>query len=162
MILDIIILFLGFVLVGIGVCIYSKSRTKRIELEVELIPSDLDNVFENFKSRKKINISGLLGTDFLDKYGYMIDFKRDRIWHNLNYISFKGAMELINIPCIVLFQDSRKYLFIVDSGSSMSHISSEALKTLDYELDLSRKFTTVGCGGGMESQGIVKTKLYYR
>ena len=150
------------VLVGLGVVIYSKSKTKRIELDVELIPSDLDNVFEDFKIRRRINISGLLGTDFLDKYGYVIDFKRNRIWHNLHYISFREAMELIDIPCVVLCQDDKKYLFIVDSGSSMSHISSEALKTLNYELDTSRSFTTVGCGGGMDSQGLVKIKLYYR
>lgn len=160
MIVLLIILICG--LIGLGVAIYSKSKTKRIELDVELIPSDIDNVFEDFRVRKKINISGLLGTDFLDKYGYVIDFKRNRIWHNLHYISFREAMELINIPCVVLCQGDKKYLFIVDSGSSMSHISSEALKTLDYELDTSKNFVTVGCGGGMDSQGLVKTKLYYR
>ena len=160
MILRISIVFL--VMTGLGVVIYSKSKTKRIELDVELIPSDIDNVFEDFRVRKRINISGLLGTDFLDKYGYVIDFKRNRIWHNLHYISFREAMELINIPCVVLCQGDKKYLFIVDTGSSMSHISSEALKTLDYELDTSMKFVTVGCGGGMDSQGLVKTKLYYR
>ena len=160
MIVLLIILICG--LIGLGVAIYSKSKIKRIELDVELIPSDIDNVFEDFRVRKKINISGLLGTDFLDKYGYVIDFKRNRIWHNLHYISFREAMELINIPCVVLCQDDKKYLFIVDSGSSMSHISSEALKTLDYELDTSKNFVTVGCGGGIDSQGLVKTKFYYR
>lgn len=158
----VLLLILIVLVIGFGVIQFSKSKIKRIELDVELIPSDLDNVFEDFKIRKRINISGLLGTDFLDKYGYVIDFKRNRIWHNIHYISFREAMELINIPCVVLCQGDKKYLFIVDSGSSMSHISSEALMTLDYELDTSKNFTTVGCGGGMNSQGLVKTKLYYR
>lgn len=158
----VLLLILIALAIGFGVIQLSKSKTKRIELEMELIPSDLDNVFEDFKIRKRINISGLLGTDFLDRYGYVIDFKRNRIWHNLHYISFRDAMELINIPCVVLCQGDKKYLFIVDSGSSMSHISSEALKTLEYELDTSKNFITVGCGGGMDSQGLVKTKLYYR
>ena len=65
----VLLLILIVLIIGFGVIQFSKSKTKRIELDVELIPSDLDNVFEDFKIRKKINISGLLGTDFLDKCG---------------------------------------------------------------------------------------------
>lgn len=162
MTLDIILLILGISMVGLGVFIHSKSSARRIELDVELIPGTTDNVIGHFKKFRNVDVAGILGTDFLDKYDYVIDFNKGIVKHKSYAISFKEAMELLGIPYIVLWQNGTKYIFIVDTGSSKSHISSKKLDTLDFEYDTSETFTTVGAGGNVESQGIVKTKFYYR
>lgn len=144
------------------VVVYKESKTKKIELDVNFVIGSIDSVCENFKVGSNVNVAGILGTDFLNKYNYVIDFKRNRIWHNLHYISFSEAMELLRIPFIVLWQGGRKYIFIIDTGSTNSHISNEALNTLDFDLDTEKKFTTVGCGGGNSTSGMASAKLYYR
>lgn len=157
-----IIVILALLVILAGIAFYSKLKTQSVELEIEMIPGDIDNVFENFHVGKNVNVVGLIGTDFLDKYGYIIDFKRNRIWHNLHSISFKEAMELLRVPYIVLWQNNSKYIFIVDSGSGQSHISSKVLNTLDFDLDMSKQSSTLGAGGITQSQGIVTAKFYYR
>ena len=157
-----LIITLSFFTIAALCAVVSYDKTKHIDLDIELIPGDLDNVYESFKVGSNVNVAGLIGTDFLDKYKYVIDFKRGKIFHNLHSVSFKEAMELLGIPYIVLWQNNRKYIFIIDTGSTYSHVSSEALKTLEYTTDNSKTFTTVGCGGNIGAIGLVKTKLSYK
>jgi len=140
--------------------LFNKSRN--IELEIDMIPGDIDSVFESFHIGKGITISGLLGTDFLDKYGYVIDFKKNRILHNFHCISFKEAMKLIGIPYIVLWQNGRKYIFIVDTGSAKCHLSSKVLDKIDHIMDDSKTNIIVGAGGSVVSKGIITTKFTYK
>ena len=141
--------------------IYVESK-KDVELDVDFVVGSIDEVCENFKVGSKVNVSGILGSDFMKKYNYIIDFKKNRIWHNMTYISFNEAMELLRIPFIVLWQSGKKYIFIIDTGSSNSHISSEALNTLDFDMDMEKSFTTVGVGGDTKTSGLANVKLHYR
>lgn len=138
------------------------NKTKNIELEIDMIPGDIDSVFESFHIGKGITISGLLGTDFLDKYGYVIDFKKNKVFHNFHSLSFREAMELIGIPCIVLWQNGNKYIFIIDTGSAKSHVHSKALETMDHLMDNTKSFNVVGAGGSVMSRGLAMVRLYYK
>lgn len=157
-----LIIIILFVMAGFMYTYTSWLGAKNTDLDIEMIPGDLDNVLESFRVGQGVDVSGIIGTDFMERYGYIIDFKRSRIWHNLHWMSFKEAMELIGIPYIVLWQDDRKYIFIIDSGSARSHISNKALEWLDYDLDTSMINVTVGAGGSVKAKGIVKTKFTYK
>lgn len=152
-----LLLFLAF----LAFAKMSSSRTLKTILDIELIPGDIDNVFESFNVGRGVDVVGLIGNDFLDKYGYVIDFNKHTIFHKWHGMSFKEAMTLIGIPFIVLWQNERKYIFIIDTGSNNSHISSRVLDTLEYDIDESRKFVTIGGGGSINAKGIVKAKFRY-
>lgn len=157
-----IIILIVLILSGlVSVCLV-RNRSRNIELNVDFVVGSIDGVCKNFKVGSNVNVAGILGTDFLDKYNYIIDFRKNRIWHRLHSISFKEAMELLRIPFIVLWQDGRKYIFIIDTGSSNSHVSKEALSTMDFVFDTSRSYTTVGVGGENVTAGTAIVKLYYR
>lgn len=157
-----IIVLTALALSGLGLVYLIRNRSRNIELDVDFVVGSIDGVCKNFKVGSNVNVAGVLGTDFLDKYNYIIDFRKNRIWHRLHSISFKEAMELLRIPFIVLWQDGRKYIFIIDTGSSNSHVSKEALDTMDFDLDTSKSYITVGVGGGNATFGTATTKLYYR
>ena len=158
-----ILLILAIVIsIAIILMLAMISKSKKIDLYVSFVVGGVDEVCKSFMVGKNINVAGILGSDFFEKYGYIIDFKRNRIWHNLMCISFNEAMELLGIPFIVLWQDDRKYIFIIDTGSSNSHISSEALETMDFEFDTSKKFVTSGVGGSKSTSGAAIAKLTYK
>lgn len=46
----------------------------------QFITSDLSSVRQNIKENLGISIAGILGSDFLDKYDYVVDFKYDIIY----------------------------------------------------------------------------------
>ena len=160
------IIVLGIALAVAAVIAVVSDRLKDIipetKLDMELIPGDIDPVLESFKMTGDIDVAGLIGTDFMDKYGYVIDFKKGKVFHRLHSMSFKEFFELIGIPCIVLWQNGHKYIFIVDSGSSRSHISNKALETIDHEYFSGYTHTAIGCGGVSESKGLVKATFHYK
>lgn len=158
-IITIIILCISVLLVIYSVL--SDFLVRCIPLEIEMIPGDIDPVLESFRVGNNVDVAGLIGTDFLEKYGYIIDFKRSVVWHMFHRMKFKEAMELIGIPYVTLWQDDRKYIFILDTGSTRSHVSTRALKTLKHMSEKSNT-VTLGAGGNIKSDSIVKTKLYYK
>jgi hypothetical protein len=48
---------------------------KNNEFTTELVIADLENAFSNVKRDFGVNITGILGSDFLSKYKYVMDFK---------------------------------------------------------------------------------------
>jgi hypothetical protein len=156
-----IAIILAVLITILAIFLFAKSNRKRIELEADFIVGGVDNVCESFNIGKNVDVSGILGSDFFEKYKYVIDFDKHTIRHGWRSLPFKEAMKLLGIPFIVLWQNERKYIFIVDTGSTYCHISSKALDTLDFDLDTEKLMSTIGAGGVTSTSGMAKIKLYY-
>ena len=77
-------ILLAVTAIVLAVIFASDVATQEIELEIEMVPGDIDPVLESFKVGKGIDVAGLIGTDFLDRYGYIIDFKHNKIFHKFH------------------------------------------------------------------------------
>lgn len=53
----------------------TKLYYKNIEFTTEMLVTDLENAFISVKRDFGVNITGILGSDFLSKYKYVMDFK---------------------------------------------------------------------------------------
>lgn len=72
---------LGAVNQGITMCSATFKDTLGKEYKVKLsVSADLENTAKYIKQNTGIEIHGLLGTDFLQKYKYVIDFKELEIY----------------------------------------------------------------------------------
>ena len=72
---------LGSINQGITICSATFKDTLSKEYEINLsISEDLENTAKYIKEVTDIEIHGLLGTDFLQKYKYVIDFKALEIY----------------------------------------------------------------------------------
>ena len=54
-----------------NITLYFKER----EYKHEFWATDLDEAFNNMKKQFGVTVHGLIGTDFMDKYKYVLDFK---------------------------------------------------------------------------------------
>lgn len=61
-------------------------------------------------------------------------------------ISFKEGLDLTELPIVTFRQGDKKLHFLLDTGSNISYINSEAIKDLEVE-DLNASSNTVGVGG---------------
>ena len=78
-----------------------------------------------------------------------------------NIISFKGGMDLAELPIITLYQDSKKYNFLLDTGSSCCMINESVLNTLKYQKN-DKTFNVTGIEGIKVNEcQTCDIKLYY-
>jgi predicted aspartyl protease len=135
-----------------------KYKYKHIKLKCLFLPTDLESVFEDVKNRTGVEISGILGNDFLKRYKYIIDYKHQKIYHGLNSMSLKGWMDLVDVPGVTLCQGTEKFHFLLDTGANNSHISQKALNKLNYEVKaLSNSIDVAGGYGGESINYVIKS-----
>lgn len=76
-------------------------------------------------------------------------------------MSFKEAMDLVDLPVITFYNNGKKFNFLLDTGATNSTIDSNVLSSLSYE-----KLNTEGTLYGMEGNPIdvsyVKASLEYK
>ena len=92
--------------------------------------------------------------------GYTINLCEDRIKRNNRKMSFREAMDLAEMPVVTFYQGDKKFNFLLDTGSNLSHISKEAVKkikgtTVDAKAEVS------GIGKGSTS-AVCRTTLSYK
>lgn len=75
-------------------------------------------------------------------------------------MSFKESMDLAEMPVVTFYQGDKKFNFLLDTGSNLSHISVEAAKELDGQ-NFEAKTKVSGIGTG-ETSGLCKTTLSYK
>ena len=81
---------------------------------------------------------------------------------NYRKISFKETMDLLNIPIITFVCNEKKLHFLLDSGSSYSHISPEAVNYIGGKLEnIGEDVQTVGAGGMLNNNKHCILKLEY-
>ena len=87
---------------------------------------------------------------------------RTKLYKERSKLSIKESLELTNIPIITLYNNDKPFNFLLDTGSSDSHIRSDVAnklkgETQDYE------YSYIGSSGGdAGASGILKTELSHR
>ena len=76
-------------------------------------------------------------------------------------VSFKEAMNLIDLPIITVQNNNTKINLLLDTGSNSSYISPEILKYLKYE-EVEITNTTVGFGGSSTHSKGCNMKINYK
>lgn len=76
-------------------------------------------------------------------------------------ISFKEAMDLVELPIITFYNKDRKLNFLLDTGSDLSHINKSILPSLSYkEIEDSTNITSIG--GTQQTLGCCEMEIYYK
>lgn len=76
-------------------------------------------------------------------------------------ISFKESMDLTDLPIITLYNNNRRFNFMLDTGATMSLIDENVLSNLDYE-ESEESGTIFGLEGNKVAVNYVKAKLNYK
>lgn len=76
-------------------------------------------------------------------------------------ISFKETMDLLNVPIISFLCNGKKLHFLLDSGSSYSHISPEAVTLVNGNVEETETLQTISAGGALNNGSHCVLKLEY-
>lgn len=76
-------------------------------------------------------------------------------------ISFKEGLDLTELPIVTFKQGENKLHFLLDTGSNISYINTEAMKDLEVE-DLNASSSTVGVGGADMETKHYNIKIGYK
>ena len=78
-----------------------------------------------------------------------------------NSISFKEAMDLVEIPVVTFYNGDKKLNFLLDTGSNNSIINESAISDLKYE-ECNSKVSTIGMEGNKSESNVCIIKLNYK
>ena len=87
-----------------------------------------------------------------------IDGRRKR---NNSKISFKEAMDLVELPVVTFYNGNRKLNFLLDTGSNVSYINSSIISLLDHK-KTDKKMDTIGIEGNKVSNQFCKMSVTYK
>lgn len=120
-----------------------------------------DELLDTYKRETNITIDGILGNDFMVDHDYIIDYENLVVKHKSVRISIKDSMDIVEIPLIILYQDVRKYIFMLDTGATASIIHSRCLKDgLIHNIE-DEDCEIFGFGGKGSSSKAVSACFYY-
>lgn len=92
--------------------------------------------------------------------GFGVNYYEDRLKIKETSMSFKEAMDLVELPVVTFYCSNRKLNFLLDTGSNNSIINKSELKTLHYtELDTATSVS--GMEGNYVQANICNFDLYY-
>ena len=76
-------------------------------------------------------------------------------------MSFREAMDLVELPIVTFYNENTKLNFLLDTGSDLSYINKSILPSLKYgEVNESRNIISVG--GNSQSLGCCDMTVTYR
>ena len=76
-------------------------------------------------------------------------------------MSFREAMDLVELPIVTFYNENTKLNFLLDTGSDLSYINKSILPSLEYgEVNESRNIISVG--GNSQSLGCCDMTVTYR
>lgn len=87
-----------------------------------------------------------------------IDDMRKR---NNSKISFKEAMDLVELPVVTFYNGDKKLNFLLDTGSNVSYINSSIIPLLDHE-KADKEMDTIGIEGNKVSNQFCKMSVTYK
>lgn len=87
-----------------------------------------------------------------------IDDMRKR---NNSKISFKEAMDLVELPVVTFYNGDKKLNFLLDTGSNVSYINSSIISLLDHE-KTDKEMNTIGIEGNKVSNQFCKMSVTYK
>ena len=78
-------------------------------------------------------------------------------------MSFKEALDLIELPIVTFYQDDKKLNFMLDSGSNLSIIDINAVNNLKLEyVKLNKVNSIIGINGETRNAGFINLKFSYK
>lgn len=80
---------------------------------------------------------------------------------NKNYISFKEAMELMELPVITFYVKDKKLHFLLDTGSNYSALNKNIIKTIEHK-ESEKKGQIYGIDGIIHEINYAEITLSYR
>lgn len=81
--------------------------------------------------------------------------------NNTNHISFREAMDLVELPIITFYNSGKKFNFLLDTGATISVIDSNALSNFTHE-KVKASGTLYGIEGNQVDVSYVKASLEYK
>lgn len=118
-------------------------------------------------------ILGILGVEFLAKYGLVLDFRNASLYSSYarqNDIAFKESLYIFpleygfskyGMPIVGLLKDKKEYLFLIDSGSNLNTTTLHVLQdaSLDWKYTGKKSSITSVAGTHVTSAANVKFNL---
>ncbi len=87
---------------------------------------------------------------------------RKRVDPRVGKISFKEAMDLVELPIVTFMNNDKKLNFLLDTGASYSSLNKAALEGLSYT-DTGRRGFRMGIEGTIEmDNGYIRMNVNYR
>lgn len=80
---------------------------------------------------------------------------------NNSKISFKEAMDLVELPVVTFYNGDKKLNFLLDTGSNVSYINSSIISLLDHE-KTDKEMNTIGIEGNKVSNQFCKMSVTYK
>lgn len=80
--------------------------------------------------------------------------------HN-SKISFKEAIDLVELPVVTFYNGDKKLNFLLDTGSNVSYINSSIIPLLVYE-KTDKEMNTIGIEGNKVSNQFCKMSVTYK
>ena len=80
---------------------------------------------------------------------------------NNSKISFKEAMDLVELPVVTFYNGDKKLNFLLDTGSNVSYINSSIIPLLDHE-KTDKEMNTIGIEGNKASNQFCKMSVTYK
>lgn len=86
------------------------------------------------------------------------DYCKQRKRENM---SFREAMDLVELPVITFYNNNKKFNFLLDTGATLSIIDSNSLKQMNY-IDLKETGSVYGMEGNKIDVNYVELNLKYK
>lgn len=86
--------------------------------------------------------------------GYCKQKKRENM-------SFREAMDLVELPIVTFYNKDTKLNFLLDTGSDLSYINKSILPSLEYT-EISESRNIISVGGNTQSLGCCNMAVTYR
>lgn len=80
---------------------------------------------------------------------------------NNSKISFKEAMDLVELPVVTFYNSNTKLNFLLDTGSNVSYINSSIIPLLVHE-KIDKEMDTIGIEGNKVSNQFCKMSVTYK
>ena len=80
---------------------------------------------------------------------------------NKSKISFKEAMDLVELPIVTFYNGDKKLNFLFDTGSNVSYINSSVIPLLVHE-KIDKEMNTIGIEGNKVSNPFCKMSVTYK
>ena len=80
---------------------------------------------------------------------------------NSSKISFKEAMDLVELPVVTFYNGDTKLNFLLDTGSNVSYINSSIIPLLVHE-KTDKEMNTIGIEGNKVSNQFCKMSVTYK
>ena len=109
-----------------------------------------------------ILILGIVGVVILVLViAFIINTIDDTRKRNNSKISFKEAMDLVELPVVTFYNGDTKLNFLLDTGSNVSYINSSIIPLLVHE-KTDKEMNTIGIEGNKVSNQFCKMSVTYK